>query len=160
MNVIKKVCMDYQLSYSNFEEEIEGKVYHACHFQLENKMIYARKAKVTPKKIGQFVTCWKRNGQGETSPFDQHDKLDVLLIWVEKENHKGVFLFPKVILKEKGILTIDSKEGKRGFRVYPSWDKASNKQAIKTQQWQLDFFLKIDTITYRRVLAETIQKTL
>jgi hypothetical protein len=33
------------------------------------------------------------------------------------------------------------KAGKRGFRVYPIWDKPDNKQAEKTQKWQVKHFL-------------------
>jgi hypothetical protein len=45
-------------------------------------------------------------------------------------------------LQEKGILSDDNKEGKRGFRVYPPWDIAINKQAKQTQEWQLKYFLE------------------
>lgn len=29
------------------------------------------------------------------------------------------------------------------MRVYPPWDKAINRQAQKTQKWQIDYFLEI-----------------
>ncbi|TRW95625.1 MepB family protein [Flavobacterium gawalongense] len=41
------------------------------------------------------------------------------------------------------MLTTDLKEGKRAIRVYPPWDTTTNKQAQKTQKWQLDYFLEI-----------------
>ncbi len=50
--------------------------------------------------------------------------------------------FSQTILVEKGIVS-DKKEGKRAIRVYPKWDVAEIKQAIKTQKWQLDYFLEI-----------------
>ena len=56
------------------------------------------------------------------------------------DNQLGQFVFPKSVLIAKGIISTTTKEGKRGFRVYPSWDVAKSKQAIKTQQWQLDYF--------------------
>lgn len=27
------------------------------------------------------------------------------------------------------------------MRVYPSWDRPTNKQALKTQEWQLPYFV-------------------
>ncbi len=29
------------------------------------------------------------------------------------------------------------------IRVYPSWDKLTNKQAITTQKWQIPYFIDI-----------------
>jgi hypothetical protein len=46
-------------------------------------------------------------------------------------------------LIKKGIISAAKKKGKRGFRVYPIWDETKNKQAQKTQKWQLDFFIEI-----------------
>ena len=46
------------------------------------------------------------------------------------------------ILEEKGYLQSQSKKGKLGFRVYPSWDKTENKQAQRTQNWQLNYFIE------------------
>jgi hypothetical protein len=54
-----------------------------------------------------------------------------------------LFIFPKSIAIEKGIVTNGNKEGKRAIRVYPPWDVTTSKQAQKTQKWQLDYFLKI-----------------
>jgi hypothetical protein len=44
-------------------------------------------------------------------------------------------------LFEKRIITKDQIQGKRGVRVYPPWDKVSNKQAEKTQDWQIKYFV-------------------
>ena len=46
---------------------------------------------------------------------------------------------------ENGIISSDKKEGKRGFRVYPIWEIAINKQAIQTQKWQLNYFVKANS---------------
>ena len=56
----------------------------------------------------------------------------------------GQFVIPKSVLIEKGIISTSKKEGKRGFRVYPIWDKTINKQAVLTQQWQLNYFFEIN----------------
>lgn len=125
------------------EKEKESAQYGAYSFQLNNKSIIFRVAKITPKKIGQFVTLWKRIDNGPIQPFDFTDAIDLIVISVRKDNRVGQFVFPKSVLCEKGIISTTTKEGKRAIRVYPPWDEAINKQAQKTQQWQLDYFLEI-----------------
>lgn len=122
----------------------EGKEYGACRFQLNGKTVQHRVAKITPTKTGQFVTLWKRNEEGITAPYDQSDDLDLAIITVRKEGLLGQFVFPKVVLIQQTILTHNGKEGKRGFRVYPSWDQVANKQAEQTQRWQLRYFILIE----------------
>ena len=125
----------------------EGKAYHACQYVLERKIIYSRLSNITPKKIGQFVTFWKRNKDGITTPFTETDNFDFLCIQVKLNDKLGQFVFPKSILIQKGILTTQKKDGKRGFRVYPKWDKAISKQAISTQKWQLKYFIELNKST-------------
>ena len=125
------------------EKEKESAEYEAYSFQLNNKSILFRTAKITPTKIGQFVTLWKRIDKEPIQPFYFTDAIDLIVISVRKENRVGQFVFPKSVLCEKGIISTSNKEGKRAIRVYPPWDKAINKQAQKTQQWQLDYFLEI-----------------
>ena len=127
------------------EKEKESANYGAYSFTINEKSIVFRVAKITPTKIGQFVTLWKRNGKGPIQPFDSTDTIDFIVISVRKENRFGQFVFPKSVLCEKGIISTTTKEGKRAIRVYPPWDAAINKQAQKTQQWQLDYFLEIPT---------------
>lgn len=129
---------------SNFEVDKESKNYNACTFELNNLKIIFRKSKITPTKIGQFVTLWKRNKQKITEPFSVSDEFDFVIIYVKAENNSGQFVFPKSVLIENGIISSDKKEGKRGFRVYPIWENAINKQAIQTQKWQLNYFVKTD----------------
>ena len=99
--------------------------------------------KITPIKIGQFVTIWKRNGKGKTQPFDISDNIDLYLISVRQQNRIGLFIFPKSVLHNNKILSSKTSDGKRGIRVYPGWDLTTNKQAEKTQQWQTKYFLEI-----------------
>lgn len=125
---------------SNFITDKESEAYNGCSFQLNKLGIICRKAKITPKKVGQFVTFWKRNANGITEPFNENDNFDYYVINVCSGNQLGQFVFPKSVLMAKGIVSKATKEGKRGFRVYPSWDIATSAQAIKTQKWQLDYF--------------------
>ena len=96
------------LSISNIIIEKEGKAYEACQFTINNKLIISRKAKITPRKIGQFVTCWKRNANGETEPFHEKDAIEFYCIKVFKEQQQGVFVFPQEILIKKKILSTNN----------------------------------------------------
>jgi len=137
---------------SKMNNELEGTEYDACQFELNGMRIICRSSKITPKKIGQFVTFWKRNIKGITEPYCETDRIDFYVINVKSENSFGQFVFPKSELINKGIISTERKDGKRGFRVYPKWDKAQNKQAEKTQKWQLNYFYEIGSTTdFKRV---------
>jgi hypothetical protein len=123
--------------------ETESAEYSAYRFHINKNTICYREARITPTKTGQFVTLWKRNISGTIEPFDFSDFIDFVIISVRKEHNFGQFIFPKVILLEKGVFSTSTKEGKRAMRVYPPWDLTTSKQAQKTQQWQLDYFLEI-----------------
>lgn len=126
---------------SNRDEDAESKEYFGYNFDAGNLKFKFRKAKITPKKVGQFVTLWKRNPNGETEPFDETDTIDFYIIVTEENENFGFFLFPKAELIKRHILSTKIKEGKRGFRVYPKWTKTENKQAEKTQIWQTNYFI-------------------
>jgi hypothetical protein len=128
---------------SNIEIEKESSEYSAYRFEINNLKILFRQAKITPTKVGQFVTLWKRKKDKDPiEPFDITDNIDLFVINVKTEKRFGQFVFPKSVLIEKRIVS-NKKEGKRAIRVYPPWDKTENKQAQKTQKWQLAYFLEI-----------------
>jgi len=129
------------LSFSAPKLEKESAEYDACTFQLNGKSVIHRAAKITPTKIGQFVTIWKRNENGQTEPFHINDDFDFIIISTRNGDLFGQFIFPKSILLEKCIISSDKKQGKRGIRVYPTWDVTINKQAQQTQQWQIEYFV-------------------
>jgi hypothetical protein len=131
------------IKFSNLEIEYESAEYQACKFMLNDSLVHFRSAKITPTKIGQFVTLWKRNAEGITAPFHVADDIDFAIICTRTTTDFGAFIFPKSVMHQKGILAADNKEGKRGFRVYPPWDIAENKQAKQTQEWQLKNFMEM-----------------
>ncbi|MCG6141381.1 MepB family protein [Leptospira mtsangambouensis] len=139
-NAHKTLFDPLKLIITNVFLEEESAEYNACNFQCNGKKITFRSAKVTPKKIGQFVTLWKRSQKGPIEPYQYKDKMDLYIIETQYKNHIGYFIFTKEILNEKGIL-FGKYEGKRGFRVYPTWDQPNNKQGMSTQKWQLPYFL-------------------
>ena len=130
----------FGLNITDFIMEPEGKHYNACQFKIDGRLVICRTAKITPKKVGQFVSFWKRNTMGEIRPFSEEDNFNFYFVCVNKDGRTGRFFFPKSILIAQGIVSTFSKDGKRGFRVYPIWDTTTTKQATKTQQWQLMYF--------------------
>ncbi|MCM4153093.1 MepB family protein [Arenibacter sp. N53] len=142
--IIEEVYGPCDLKVSNFVLDKESKEYEATSFLLNALNIKARRSKITPKKIGQFVTLWKRNENGETTSLEESDEVDLVVITSREESQLGQFVFPKNILIEKGIVSHGTKSGKRGFRVYPPWSRPTNKTAQKTQKWQLEYFLPIE----------------
>lgn len=129
---------DFKLT--NLKLNSESVEYGACSFELDGQTIEYRVSKITPKKTGQFVTIWKRNKNGVTEPFDISDGVDFIVITSRSGDTSGQFIFPKSVLADKGIISQNGKGGKRGMRVYPSWDIPNNSQAEKTQRWQTKFF--------------------
>jgi hypothetical protein len=125
---------------ANFTQELESQEYQACRFELEGLKVICRTAKITPTKIGQFVTIWKRNELGKTCPFESTDSIDLVIVNCIAGENMGHFIFPKSVLITKGIISTPTKVGKMGIRVYPAWDKADNPQAIRTQKWQLEYW--------------------
>lgn len=132
-----------KLFISKLEKEAESHDYSAYIFTLNNHQIIFRTAKITPKKVGQFVTFWKRLKTEPIAPYDISDSFDFLIINVCMEQNSGQFIFPKKILQEKGVLSKNGLGGKRALRVYPPWDLVESTQAKKTQNWQLNYFVEI-----------------
>ena len=76
-NFVFKMC---GLEVSNIKAEAESQEYCAHDFQLDGQNVKFRKAKITPTKIGQFVTIWKRNKKGISESFDISDKFQFYII--------------------------------------------------------------------------------
>ena len=138
----KNYFAENNINITDFIPEKESSDYVACDINFEGNKAKFRLAKITPKKIGQFVTLWKRENNGPIQPFDVSDDIEFVIVAVQKDANLGHFIFPKKVLIEKGIFT-DKKEGKRAIRVYPPWDIAENSQAKRTQKWQLEYFTKL-----------------
>lgn len=136
---------DEELHISDFILDHDSKDYQACQYSLNGSIIIHRCSKITPKKPGQFVTIWKRDSQGNTRPYHAYDPLDYLVIHAWKDDLLGEFVFHKQVLLREGIISQENRLGKRGFRLYPSWDKVDSKQARKTQEWQLEHFRIVNT---------------
>lgn len=131
-----------ELHITDLTKEAECEEYAGYNFKFGPFSIKFRKARITPKKTGQFVTLWKRNPQTkETEPFTSADTFDFLIIFTEDKYQQDFFFFSRNTLVQHKILTASSQTGKRGFRVYAAWDTPGNKQAEKTGIWQKKSFI-------------------
>ncbi len=148
LNQIKTEIYDKcNFEMSSLKPEAESKEYAACRFELNGLLVLSRNAKLTPKKVGQFVTFWKRNANRTIEPFNESDRIDFYIVNLRTEKEFGQFVFPKSVRIKNGIISTKNTEGKRAFRVYPNWDITKNKQAERTQKWQSEYFYEINAST-------------
>jgi len=143
MEIQKSLYLPNGLACANLVTDSESSAYNACTFELNCKRILFRTAHITPTKIGQFVTLWKRIGNGPILPYDKKDPIDFVIITVKNKEQLGHFIFPIDLLCRKDIFSTDGTGGKRAIRVYPPWDITTNKQAQKTQAWQISYFVEL-----------------
>ena len=132
-------------SFAQLQPEAESADYAACTLLLGGLRCCFRVAKITPTKVGQFVTLWKRVGRGPIQPFDLSDPVDVFVVSARSGPHLGQFVFPIAALVAHGVVAsgdaTGSRAGKRALRVYPPWDTTTSRQAQRTQTWQLQYFV-------------------
>tara|TARA_R110000868_G_scaffold28031_4_gene105489 strand:+ start:23120 stop:23641 length:522 start_codon:yes stop_codon:yes gene_type:complete len=147
-----------KLEISNLQEEKQSAEYSAYTFQLNSNKIKFRVAKITPTKVGQFVTLWQRCADNKIYPFDISDNISFVVINVKQGENFGQFVFPKSVLCKQNIFSQNNKGGKRAFRVYPAWDKTISPQAQKTQKWQLEYFLDLSGHNNNKIDYNLAQK--
>ncbi|ARX84268.1 MepB family protein [Streptomyces alboflavus] len=126
--------------------EAESAEYGAHSFTLDGLAVRFRVAKTTPTKVGQFVTVWQRSEAGPIRPFDDGDPVDLFVVSSRDGAHFGQFVFPRDVLRERGIVSKGGVGGKRAFRVYPPWVTTASRQAERTQGWQVDWFLSVPEV--------------
>ncbi|MEK5038441.1 MepB family protein [Sporosarcina sp. FSL K6-3457] len=123
--------------------EAQNAEYGAYVYQVNALAVRFRSAKITPTKVGQFVTLWERSEAGPIQPYDSSDPVDLFVISARQGDFFGQFVFPKAVLCDHDIVSKNGASGKRAIRIYPPWDKPTSRQAQKTQDWQLAYFLEI-----------------
>jgi len=139
VNQVLKYNTDVAIN--NLVIEDQNSEYEGITFQIDKFTYRSRLAKITPKKKGYFVVFWKKDMDNKNIPFEYSESPDKLIITIIDGQHQGQFIFPKEILRDKGILSYDNKLGKMALRVYPSWVDNLNPNARKTQLWQLPYFM-------------------
>lgn len=121
--------------------EPESADYAAHAFTLDGLAVRFRAARATPKKVGRFVTVWQRSQEGPIRPFADTDPVDLVVVATRDDDHVGQFVFPLDALCREGVVSVGGIGGKRGLRVYPPWVTTENRQADRTQAWQVAYYL-------------------
>lgn len=121
-------------------EEKQNIDYEGMTFTIDNTSYRSRLAKLTPKKKGYFVAFWEKNENNINQAFSFANCPDKVVITIIDKQKKGLFIFPKEVLKAKKILRTSEQKGKMALRVYPTWLTDLNPTATKTQKWQAPFF--------------------
>lgn len=121
--------------------EEQNSEYGGGRFRIEQRTIRYRVAKITPKKVGQFVAFWHKVA-GKNTPYTVAESPELLVVTTYCQARSGQFVFPKEELAKRGILSQGQNKGKMAIRVYPSWDHPTSAQARRTQVWQLPFFIE------------------
>lgn len=140
MRALEFVKASLQIEINNSQLEEQNKDYEGAIFHVGKTSYRSRLAKKTPKKEGYFVVFWKKDSNDNNCPYSYRESPDYVIVSVIDNEKKGLFLFPKCILKEKGILSDQTSKGKMAIRVYPDWSTNLNENALKTQAWQLVYF--------------------
>lgn len=158
LNYVNKMIYEpNDLIVKSVQEEKQNSKYCAGTFLLSSRTIRFRVAKITPTKVGQFVAFWEKDENNKNQPYLYEEAPNLLVITTFKnENEFGQFIFPKEVLLKQNILRSTSTRGKMAIRVYPSWDSPSSKQALKTQKWQLPYF--VDMCNSNKILLDKIMK--
>lgn len=139
-NIYNYLVKYFNKPIKNIVYEKENSEYNSMQFNLDELLFKYREARITPTKLGMFVTFYKRNKSNITIPYDITDTVDFLVIGIKNNSNFGCFIFTKKILLEKDIMSKNNIGGKRGFRVYPPFEKVTSTQAIKTQSWQVEYY--------------------
>lgn len=141
LHALQRAYDAHGLAWSAPLHEAESAAYAAASFELDGLRVRFRVAKITPTKVGQFVTLWQRSGTGPIAPFDAADPVDLFVVSTRDGERFGQFVFPAALLAARDVLSRGGQGGKRAIRVYPPWVVAGSKQAQATQRWQLAYFV-------------------
>lgn len=147
----------HQISRSSLENitlEEQNKDYEGAFFLIDKHSFRSRKGKRTPKKQGYFVVFWEKDIFNKNKAYDYVRAPDKLIITIFDEDKRGQFVFPKELLAEKNILSTENKQGKMALRVYPDWVTSLNKTALKTQSWQLPYFINLSETCDSQLLEQ------
>lgn len=143
--LVENVLIPSGCTVENIVREAEGIEYDAIIFQINGMTTLYRQAKKTPKKLGHFVTLWKReNGKEGIRPFDQGDGISGVFVAVDEGDQLGFFVFSAQDLIVNNVFSTNSQGGKRAVRVYAPWADPVAIQAKKTQRWQVKHFIFFD----------------
>ncbi len=124
-------------------EENHNYEYEGISFSIADNTYRSRLAKLTPSKKGYFVVFWKKNDTNKNQAYSYDESPEKIIISVIDNELQGQFIFPKSILLKQEVLRTGNSKGKMAIRVYPSWVNELNQSAIKTQEWQREYFIDL-----------------
>ncbi|NLX81604.1 MAG: MepB family protein [Proteiniphilum sp.] len=142
---------DSDIELTDIELENQNVEYLGARLKLNEHSVRYRKGKVTPTKAGLFVVAWEKDENNVNQAYQYDTAPDNMMVYCEVESHKGVFLFSKEVLLKNKILASNNQKGKMGFRVYPPWEHLKSPQAQKTQKWQSEFYIDLNTNTSNKL---------
>lgn len=142
---------------TDIKRERESAEYGAIRFTMAGLTCLFRQSKHTPKKIGQFVTLWKRpTPDSEIAPFDRDDGIDRVIIFADEQSRFGVFVFKPQLLIKKDIFSEQSEGGKRAFRLYAPWIVPVAAQAKRSKIWQCAHFIELTNFESGRTQLDQV----
>ncbi|WP_226894993.1 MepB family protein [Oceanobacillus oncorhynchi] len=154
INLIKELLSNTNYEITNIVKEPQNMEYEGTTFTIHENMYRSRLAKRTSKKNGYFVVFWEKDANHCNQPYAYSESPDKIMISIIDKDLKGQFIFPKLLLLEKGILRKIDNKGKMAIRVYPTLEKSLNNAAKKTQAWQMPYFIDVSNeIDWRRLTA-------
>ncbi|WP_166626762.1 MepB family protein [Jeotgalicoccus sp. S0W5] len=130
---------------NTIETEPFNTEYESCNFYIGEQKYRNRMAKKTENKKGYFVVFWTKDKNNKNRPYTWEETPEKLIVTVLDQDKKGQFIFPREVLLEKQIISKDNIKGKMAMRVYPSWEDELNKTAMRTQNWQNDYFIDFNS---------------
>lgn len=142
---LQKYWLKSGVHMTQLKEETQNEEYEGLTFTVDGETFRSRLAKKTPKKKGYFVVFWEKDTQNKNQPYDYEEAPEQLLVTVIDQEKQGVFIFPKDVLLQQGILSGAKSKGKMGIRVYPTWETELNSRAQRTQKWQAIYFKEYST---------------
>lgn len=143
LEVLEIIANQNNLVISEVHEEEQNSDYEGLVLLFGEHSVRSRLAKKTPTKKGYFVVAWEKDRFNENKPFDDESSPDLLMISIIDQAKSGLFIFPKSILIKHKVLNSGNIKGKMAFRVYPSWENDLNNTAVKTQSWQIPYFVDL-----------------
>ncbi|MEB3767497.1 MepB family protein [Acinetobacter sp. MD2] len=118
--------------------------YAGLSFVYAGQKYLFRQVKITPTKLGGFVTLWTRDQPNlAIRPFNEQDGIDGVIIANANQTDTGYFFFDRATLVQHQVFTQNGIEGKRALRLYEPWLSLTAKQAIHSQKWQSEHFIAL-----------------
>lgn len=99
------------VEYSPAVSEPDNAEYGAVIADVGQSTTRFRVGKLTPRKVGLFVSVWRRAPGGSTEPFPAEGNVDMLVVAAREGDRFGAFVFPTEVLVSRGVVSVDGVGG-------------------------------------------------